>query len=81
MGAPLLLALSAPVTLALRGTPRRVRVRARLLRVLRSRAVRAISAPAVVLVVAVGSLYGLYLTRCTPSPRPTGECTSRCICT
>ena len=60
MGAPLLLALSAPVTLALRVTSHQVRVR--LLRVLRSRAVHAISTPAVVAVVEVGSLYGLYLT-------------------
>jgi len=60
MVAPLLLAVSAPVTLALRVTPRAVRTR--LLRVLHSRAVTALTRPAVVLVAEVGSLYALYLT-------------------
>jgi putative membrane protein len=60
MLAPLLLALSAPVTLALRtlpAPPRRV-----LLGVLRSRTVRVLTAPAVVVVLELGSLAVLYLT-------------------
>jgi putative membrane protein len=60
MLAPLLLALSAPVTLALRTlgrTPRRV-----LLRVLHSRPARVLTAPVVVVVLEAGSLHLLYLT-------------------
>jgi len=66
MLAPLLLALSAPVTLALRslpvapgpaGAPRRL-----LLEFLHSRLVRVLTTPLVVAVLEVGSLYGLYLT-------------------
>lgn len=60
MLAPLLLSLSAPVTLALRTLPRRSR-RA-LLAVLRSRAVRVLTAAPVVVVLELGSLAALYLT-------------------
>ena len=60
MLAPLLLAWSAPVTLALRTLPRRPR--AALLRALHSRGVRALTAPPVVVVLALGSLAALYLT-------------------
>ncbi|NEK95157.1 cytochrome c oxidase assembly protein [Modestobacter muralis] len=66
MLAPLLLALSAPVTLALRslpvvpgptGAPRRL-----LLEFLHSPLLRVLTTPLVVAVLEVGSLYGLYLT-------------------
>lgn len=56
---PLLLACSAPVTLALRVLP--VRSRRRLLAALHSRPVRTLSTPAVVLLLHVGSLYAAYL--------------------
>ena len=60
MLAPLLLAWCAPVTLALRTLPRRPR-RA-LLGVLHSGPVRVLTAPAVVVVLELGSLTALYLT-------------------
>ncbi|WP_448612960.1 cytochrome c oxidase assembly protein [Modestobacter sp. URMC 112] len=60
MLAPLLLACSAPVTLALRTLPRRPR--AGLLRVLQSRAARIVTAPVAVVVLELGSLAVLYLT-------------------
>jgi putative membrane protein len=60
MVVPLLLACSAPVTLALRTLPRRPR-RA-LLRVLHSRPLRVLTAPLVVVVLELGSLTALYLT-------------------
>jgi putative membrane protein len=60
MLAPLLLAWSAPVTLALRTLPRRPR-RA-LLGALHSRPVRVLSLPAVVVALELGSLAVLYLT-------------------
>jgi putative membrane protein len=60
MLAPLLLALSAPVTLALRTLP--ARPRRALLAVLRSGAVRVLTVPPVVVVLALGSLAALYLT-------------------
>jgi len=58
--APLLLALSAPVTLALRALP--VRGRSRLLRLLHSSAAQLLVHPAVVLALSVGGLYAFYLT-------------------
>ncbi|HEY0938408.1 MAG TPA: cytochrome c oxidase assembly protein [Trebonia sp.] len=61
MAAPALLALSAPVTLALRTAPpgaRRV-----LLRVLHSRLAAFLTAPAVAVTLNLGGLYALYLTR------------------
>jgi putative membrane protein len=60
MLAPLLLALAAPVTLALRTLPRRPR--RVLLGVLHSRPVRLLTVPAVVVVLELGSLAALYLT-------------------
>ena len=60
MAGPGLLALSAPVTLALRTLP--LRPRRRLLRVLHSRAIRVLTAPATAVVLDVGGLYVLYLT-------------------
>ncbi|GAB3347905.1 cytochrome c oxidase assembly protein [Modestobacter lapidis] len=57
---PLLLALSAPVTLALRTLPRRPR--RVLLGALRSRPARVLTAPAVVVVLELGSLAAVYLT-------------------
>lgn len=60
MVAPALLALSAPVTLALRTLPRSSR--GLLLRVLRSRLVAVVSAPLVVLLLDLGGLYAFYLT-------------------
>ena len=60
MAAPGLLALSAPVTLALRTLPRRPR-RA-LLGLVHCRPVRVLTMPPVVLVISTGSLLTLYLT-------------------
>jgi putative membrane protein len=60
MLAPLLLACSAPVTLALRTLPRRPRTA--LLRVLHSRPLRILTVPAVVVLLDVGSLAVVYLT-------------------
>lgn len=60
MAGPGLLALSAPITLALRTLP--IRPRRRLLRVLHSRVIRVLTAPATAVVLNVGSLYLLYLT-------------------
>lgn len=60
MLAPLLLACSAPVTLALRTLPRRPR--RGLLRVLHSAPVRILTAPVVVVPLELGSLAALYLT-------------------
>ncbi|SDX59702.1 Cytochrome c oxidase assembly factor CtaG [Modestobacter sp. DSM 44400] len=60
MLAPLLLACSAPVTLALRTLPRRPR--RGLLRVLHSAPLRVLTAPAVVVPLELGSLAALYLT-------------------
>jgi putative membrane protein len=60
MLAPLLLALAAPVTLALRTLP--AAGRARLLAILHSPVVRLAGAPATAALLAVGGLYGLYLT-------------------
>jgi putative membrane protein len=61
MAGPGLLALSTPITLALRTLP--LRPRRRLLRVLHSRAIRVLSAPATAIVLNVGGLYVLYVTR------------------
>lgn len=58
--APLLLALSAPVTLALRTVPRRSR--RILLQILHGYPARVATAPATVLAVDIGALYALYLT-------------------
>jgi putative membrane protein len=60
MAGPALFALSAPITLALRALPRRPR--RRLLRLLHSRILRAVTAPATALLLDVGGLYLLYLT-------------------
>jgi putative membrane protein len=60
MTGPAFLALSAPVTLALRALPRAPR-RA-LLRVLHSRPVTILSAPATAVLLNLGGLYALYLT-------------------
>lgn len=60
MAGPALLALSAPVTLALRTLPRRPR--RMLLRVLHSAPAAVVSAPAAALVLDLGGLYALYLT-------------------
>jgi putative membrane protein len=57
---PALLALSAPVTLALRTTPRAMRVA--LLRLARSRPVRALTHPVSVVSLNLGVLYAFYLT-------------------
>jgi putative membrane protein len=64
MAAPVLLALGAPVTLALRavGTP----TRRRLLAVLASRPVRAVTWPPVVVALNVGGLYLVYLGPLAP---------------
>jgi putative membrane protein len=60
MAAPLGLVLGAPVTLALRNSGTAVRRRAA--RVLRSPAVHLLSHPVTAAAVAVGGMYGLYLT-------------------
>ena len=60
MVAPVFLALSAPVTLTLRTVP--LRVRRALLRVLHSRAVSVLTAPATAVTLDLGGLYVLYLT-------------------
>jgi putative membrane protein len=60
MTGPALLALSAPITLALRTVPRRVRQV--LLGVLHSRLAAFIVAPAFAVIADLGSLYALYLT-------------------
>jgi putative membrane protein len=60
MTGPAFLALSAPVTLALRTLPRRPR-RA-LLRALHTRPVTVLAAPAAAIIVNLGGLYALYLT-------------------
>jgi putative membrane protein len=60
MAAPAFLALSAPVTLALRTLPRRPRPI--LLRLLQSFPVAALAAPATAVVLDLGGLYALYLT-------------------
>lgn len=60
MLAPLLLALAAPVTLALRTLP--PAGRARLVAALHSPVVRLAAAPVTAALLAVGGLYGLYLT-------------------
>jgi putative membrane protein len=60
MIAPLLLALAAPITLTLRILP--ATSRRRLLRVLHHPIVRLASAPSIAALLAVGTLYGLYLT-------------------
>ncbi len=66
MGAPILLVLGAPITLALRALPARppgtFSLRALLLRVLHSRPAQFLAHPAVVLVLFLASLYGLYFT-------------------
>ena len=59
-GGPLLLALAAPVTLALRAA--RTPSRRRLLALLHSRPARALVHPATVLALNVGGLYAVYLT-------------------
>jgi putative membrane protein len=59
-GGPLLLALAAPVTLALRVT--RTPVRRRLVALLHIRAVRALVHPVPVLALNAGGLYAVYLT-------------------
>jgi putative membrane protein len=61
MTGPALLALSAPITLALRTVPRRVR--RVLLGALHSRLAAFIVAPAFAVIADLGSLYALYLTR------------------
>jgi putative membrane protein len=60
MAAPAFLALSAPVTLALRTLPRRPR--RILLRLLHSFPVAVLAAPAIAVVLNLGGLYALYLT-------------------
>ena len=60
MAAPAFLALSAPVTLALRTLPRRPR--RMLLRLLHSFPVAVLAAPATAVVLDLGGLYALYLT-------------------
>lgn len=60
MAAPAFLALSAPVTLALRTLPRRPR--RILLRLLRGFPVAVLAAPATAVVLDLGGLYALYLT-------------------
>jgi putative membrane protein len=60
MAAPAFLALSAPVTLALRTLPRRSR--RMLLRLLHSFPVAVLAAPATAVVLDLGGLYALYLT-------------------
>jgi putative membrane protein len=60
MTGPAFLALSAPVTLALRALPRAPR--RTILRVLHSRPVTLVSAPATAVVLNLGGLYALYLT-------------------
>jgi putative membrane protein len=60
MTGPAFLALSAPVTLALRTLPRRPR--RVLLRVLHTRPVTVISSPAAAVILNLGGLYALYLT-------------------
>jgi putative membrane protein len=60
MTGPALLALSAPVTLTLRTLP--CAPRRALLRVLHSRPVTVISAPATAVILSLGGLYALYLT-------------------
>ena len=60
MAAPAFLALSAPVTLALRTLPRRPR--RMLLRPLHSFPVAVLAAPATAVVLDLGGLYALYLT-------------------
>jgi putative membrane protein len=60
MTGPALLALSAPVTLALRAVPRHVR--RRLLTVLHSRPAMVLATPAFAVAVNLGGLCGLYLT-------------------
>jgi putative membrane protein len=60
MAGPAFLALSAPITLALRTLPRRPR--RTLLRVLHSRPVTIVSAPATAVILNLGGLYALYLT-------------------
>lgn len=60
MAGPAFLALSAPVTLALRTLPRRSRQA--VLRLLHSRAVTAVSSPATAVILNTGGLYVLYLT-------------------
>lgn len=65
MLAPILLLLGAPLTLALRALPatgRRTGPRALLIRLLRSRLVRIVSAPLFTLPLFIASLYGLYFT-------------------
>ena len=60
MAAPAFLALSAPVTLAMRTLPRRPR--RMLLRLLHSIPVAVLAAPATAVVLDLGGLYALYLT-------------------
>jgi putative membrane protein len=60
MAGPAFMALSAPVTLALRALPRQPR--RVLLRFLRSRPAAILSAPATAVIVDLGGLYALYLT-------------------
>jgi putative membrane protein len=60
MAGPALLALSAPLTLALRTLPGRPR--RRLLRLLHGRSLRILTAPVTALALSVGGSYGLYLT-------------------
>jgi putative membrane protein len=60
MAGPALLALSAPITLALRTLP--LRPRRTVLRLLHSRAIRILTAPATAVLLDVGGLYLLYLT-------------------
>ena len=65
MAAPAFLALSAPVTLALRTLPRRPR--RVLLRLLHSFPVAVLAAPATAVVLDLGGLYALYLTGAYPA--------------
>jgi putative membrane protein len=60
MLAPLLVALSAPVTLILRTAS--IRARRRVLAVVRSRAARVLTSPPIVLVLEIGGMYAFYLT-------------------
>ena len=80
MAAPAFLALSAPVTLALRTLPRRPR--RMLLRLLHGFPVAVLAAPATAVVLDLGGLYALYLTGLYQGrPNTTIWSTPRCICT
>ena len=81
MTGPAFLALSAPVTLALRALPRAPR-RTDILRVLHSRPVTIVSTQATAVVLNLGGLYALYLTGLySAAERTTTSSTLSCTCT